>query len=182
MNSFQKEFNCCTKAKKKKKKSNKEMKSHLQGLELFTCPPVPVPVSSISPFTYMQLSDSVNSRVFVFTVKVVQPFLSVWRNMNRKKEHNVEVEELFHRCWVIPKKYFQILVEQWEVQKPVIAEIRHGYLSQRKNPSRLDQSHQKLASKCVCFRQMIQWLAMSQANMETGLSPHPAFKRALVST
>lgn len=53
--------------------------------------------------------------------------------MNRKKEHDVEVEELFHRCWVMLKKYFQILVEQREAQKPVVAEIRHGYLSQRKN-------------------------------------------------
>lgn len=84
-----------------------------------------------------------NSRVSVFTVKLVQPFLFVWRkrDMNRNKEHGVEEEELFHRCWATTlKKYFQILVEQMEAQKSITAETHHGYLCQRRKSTCLDQT------------------------------------------
>lgn len=71
---------------KKQKISNKERRSLLQIMKLFIYSQVPVPISSISPITIMQLSDSFNSRAFVFTVNLAQPFLSVWRNQNTNRE------------------------------------------------------------------------------------------------
>jgi len=58
--------------------------------------------------------------------------------MNREKEHDVVEDELFHRCWAILKKGFQILVEQMEARKPITAETHHGYLSQRRKSTCLD--------------------------------------------
>lgn len=78
---FQKELNYCRKVKNKKFQT-----SLLQIMKLFIYSQVPVPISSISPITIMQLSDSFNSRAFVFTVNLAQPFLSVWRNQNTNRE------------------------------------------------------------------------------------------------
>lgn len=87
--------------------------SCFQGTEHVTESPVPVPSSTIFPIAIMWLSVLFISRVSVFTVKVVQPFLFVCRkrDMNREKEHGVEEDKLSHRCWTIQKKCFQILVK-----------------------------------------------------------------------
>lgn len=50
----------------------------------------------------------------------------------------MEEDELLHRCWAILKKYFQILVEQMEAQKPITAKTHQGHHSQRRKSTCLD--------------------------------------------
>lgn len=45
----------------------------------------------------------------------------------------MEEDELLHRCWAILKKYFQILVEQMEAQKPITAKTHQGYIAREEN-------------------------------------------------